>query len=161
MFAAVLWALIGAVFTAVTVALDLPSVVKDSSGAPGWMYVVDGVMWGLVAYWARIVWWLSPERLGRRAWRIQDELHGRHRDEVGPDGVSCTAPDGTRMLIPWASIDRIGETGHAFHLIDHRGAVRTALPKRGLPSPDLIPAFREFLNRSVGAQPGEERAAGR
>ncbi len=44
------------------------------------------------------------------------------------------------MFIPWATIDRIGETRHAFHLIDHQGVIRNALPKRGLPSPDLIPA---------------------
>jgi len=155
MFAAVLWALIGAAFTAVTVVLDLPSVVKDSPGAPGWMYVVDGAIWGgLVAYQARIVWRLSPKRLARRTWRIHAALHGRHSDEVGPDGVTCTAPDGTQVFIPWATIDRIGETGHAFHLIDHQGAVRNALPKRGLPSPDLIPALREFLNRSVSTRPG-------
>jgi hypothetical protein len=161
MLTAVPWALIGAAFTAVTVALDLPSVVKDSSGAPGWMYVVDGVIWGGVVAYLAHVWRLSPKRLARRAWRIHAEVHGRHRDEVGPDGARCTAPDGTQMFIPWATIDRIGETGHAFHLIDHRGAVRNALPKRGLPSPDLIPALREFLNRSVSAQPGQERAAGR
>jgi hypothetical protein len=161
MSAAVPWALIGAAFTAVTVALDLPSVVKSSSGAPGWMYVVDGVIWGgLVAYLARIAWRLSPKRLGRRAWRVHAALRGRHRDEVGPNGVRCTAPDGTEMFIPWSTIGRIGETGHAFHLIDHHGAVRNALPKRGLPSPDLIPALREFLHRSVDVQPGQERPAG-
>ena len=89
-----------------------------------------------------------------RAWRAHAAIHGRHRDEVGPDGVRCTAPDGTQMFIPWATIDRIGETRHAFHLIDHQGVIRNALPKRGLPSPGLIPALRDFLNRSVNAQPG-------
>jgi hypothetical protein len=153
MSATVIWALIGAAFTAVIVALDLPSVVKNSSGAPGWMYVVDAVIWFLVVSWGRIVWRLSPKRLARRTWRINVQLHGRHHDEVGPGGMTCTAADGTQVLIPWASIDRIRETEHAFHLIDHRGAVRDALPKRGLPSPDLIPALREFLNRSVDGQP--------
>jgi hypothetical protein len=151
--ATVMWALIGAVFTTVTVAFNLTSVVKNSSGAPGWMYVVDAVIWFLVVYWGGIVWRLSPKRLARRSWRINVQLHGCHHDEVGPGGMTCTAPDGTQVFIPWASIDHLRETEHAFHLIDHRGDVRNALPKRGLPSPDLIPALREFLNRSVDGQP--------
>jgi hypothetical protein len=96
---AVPWALIGAAFTAVTIALDLPSV-RDSPGAPGWMYVIDCARCGgLVAYLARIIWRLNPKRLARRAWRAHAAIHGRHRDEVGPDGVRCTAPDGTQMFI--------------------------------------------------------------
>jgi hypothetical protein len=70
-----------------------------------------------------------------------------------------TASGAPRLTVPrcsssWATIDRIGETRHAFHLIDHQGVGRNALPKRGLPSPDLIPTLRDFLNRSVNAQPG-------
>ena len=153
MSATVGWALIGAVFTAVIVAFDLPSVVKNSSGAPDWMYAIGLASWFMVVYWARIVWDLSPKRIARRAWHSEAQLHGRHHDEVAPGGMTCTAPDGTQVLIPWASIDRIRETEHAFHLIDHHGAVRNALIKRGLPSPDLIPPLREFLNRSVDGQP--------
>jgi hypothetical protein len=163
MAAAVIWALIGAAFTAVIVALDLTSVVKDSSGAPAWMFPVDVGSWFVAVYRGYIVWRLSPKRLARRAWRNNTQLHGRHHDEVGPGGITWTAPDGTQMLIPWASIDHIRETEHAFHLIDHRGAVRNALPKRGLPSPGLIPALREFLNRSVDGQPptaAQDSAAG-
>jgi hypothetical protein len=152
-YATVVWALLGAALTAVTVGLNLTSVVKNSSGAPSWMYVVDAVIWFFVVYCGSIIWRLSPNRLARRAWRINTQLHGRHHDEVGPGGITCTAPDGTQMLIPWASIDHIRETEDAFHLIDDRGAVRNTLPKRGLPSPDLIPALREFLNRSVDRQP--------
>lgn len=63
MSATVMMALIGAVFTAVIVALDLPSVVKNSSGAPGWMYAVDFGLWFVVVYWGRIVWGLSPKQL--------------------------------------------------------------------------------------------------
>jgi YcxB-like protein len=153
MYATVGWALIGAAFTAVIAAFDLPSVVKDSSGAPGWMYPIDLGFWFVVVYFGRIVWGLSLKRIARRAWRTNVQLHGRHHDEVATDSMTCTAPDGTQVIIPWASIDRIRETEHAFHLIDHHGAVRNSLPKRGLPSPDLIPALREFLNRSVDRQP--------
>jgi hypothetical protein len=35
------WGLIAAIFTAITIALNYPSVVKDSTGAPGWLYVLD------------------------------------------------------------------------------------------------------------------------
>jgi hypothetical protein len=152
-FNAALGALFGVVLTAITVALNLRSVVKDSSGAPGWMYVVDAVIWFLVVYGFCLVWWLSPKRLARRAWRSNVQLHGRHHDEVGPGGVTCTAPDGTQIFIPWTSVDGIRETKHAFQLIDHQDAVRTTLPKRGLSGSDLIPALREFLNRSIGRQP--------
>lgn len=151
-YATVMWALLGAALTAVTVALNLPSVVKNSSGAPSWMYIVDAAVWFFVICCGVTVWRLSPKRLARRTWRSNTQLHGCHHDEVGPGGINCTAPDGIQMLIPWASIDYIRETEHAFHLIDHRGATRNTLPKRGLPSPDLILALREFLNRSVDGQ---------
>jgi len=144
--------LIDAVLTAVTVALDFPSVVKNSSGAPSWMYVVDATIWFFVANAAVIAWRMSPKRLARRAWRNNSQLHGRHHDEVSPGGINCIAPDGTQMSTPWANIDYIRETENAFHLIDHRGATRSTLPKRGLPSPDLVPALREFLNHSVNGQ---------
>src|SRR5450756_3062268 len=49
-FATVGWALIDAAFTAVTVALDLPSVVKNAEGAPSWMYVVDAAIWFCLLY---------------------------------------------------------------------------------------------------------------
>lgn len=150
----VLWAVLVAALTAVTVALDLPSVVKDTSGTPGWLYVVDAVIWGLVAYGARLVWRLSPTRFARRARRIiRQRGGGRHHDEVGPGGVTCIEPDGTQVFTPWTGIDRIRETERAFHLFNHRDAMRALLPKRGLSSPDLIPALREFLNRSVDGQP--------
>jgi hypothetical protein len=153
MVAAVSWVLLGAAFTAVTVALNLRSLVKDSSGAPGWMYVVDVVIWTLVANWASIIWRLSPRRLARRFWNSNVQLHGRHHDRVDPDGIAYTAPDGTQVRIPWPSIDNVRETERSFLLIDHRGDVRICLPKRGLSSPDLIPALREFLNHSVHEHP--------
>src|SRR6266567_659149 len=124
MFATVLWALIGAFLTAVTVTLNLRSVVKFSSGAPGWMYVVDAFIWGLVANGGRIIWRLSPKRLSRRFWRSNVQLHGRHLDQVRPSGITYTAPDGTQVLIPCTSIDHIRETAHSLLLIDHRGDVR-------------------------------------
>lgn len=152
-YTTVMWALIGSVLTSVTVALDLPSVVKNSPGAPSWMYVVDAAIWFSVTYCGVIVWRLSPKRLARRAWRSNTQLHGRRHDEVGLGSISCTTPDGIQIAIPWANIDHIRETENAFHLINHRGATLTTLPKRGLSSPDLIPALREFLNRSVNGQP--------
>ena len=153
MFAAVIWALFGAVLTAVTVALNLRSVVRSSSAAPSWMYLVDVVIWGLVAYWGYIIWRLSPKRLARRWWRSNVQLHGRHHDQVSPGGITYTAADGTQVLIPWTTIDDVRETEHSFLLIDHRGVVRNSLPKRGLSSPDLIPALREFLNSFIHEHP--------
>jgi hypothetical protein len=152
-FATAVWALINVPFTAVTVALDLPSVVKDTLGAPSWMYVVDAGIWFFVAYGAVIAWRLSPKRLARRAWRASPQLHGRCRAEVDAGGITVVAPDGTRTSTPWANIVHIRETEKAFYLRDRRDASRGVLPKRGLHSPDLTPALREFLNRSVNGQP--------
>jgi YcxB-like protein len=117
------------------------------------MYVVDAVIWGLVAYWGYISWRLSPKRLARRSWRSNAQLHGRQHDQVGPNGMTYTASDGTQVLIPWTAIDEVRETKRSFLLIDHRGEVQNNLPKRGLSSPDLIPALREFLNRFIQGQP--------
>ncbi len=151
-FAAVVWALFGAAFTAVTVELDRLSVVRNSSGAPSWMYVVGAVIWLFVALCAVTAWRLSPKRLARRTWRASPQLHGRHRDEVGSGGVTTVQPDGIQTSIPWANIGSIRETEKVFDLLDHRGATRVILPKRGLPRPDL-PALREFLHRSVNGCP--------
>src|SRR5262249_48189962 len=145
----VVWALLDAVLTAVTVALDLPSVVKNSPGAPSWMYVVDAAIWLLVTYWGVRIWRSRSKRLPPRIWRSNTQLDGRHQDEVGPGGVRCIAPGGIQKVIPWTSIDYIRETKNFFHLIDHHGDMQAGLPKRGLPSPDLIPELREFLNQSV------------
>jgi hypothetical protein len=147
------WAPVNAAFTAVTVALDLPSVVKNSSGAPSWMYVVDAAGWLFVAYGAVIAWKLSPKRVALSVWRSDSRLHGWHRDEVGSGGLTSIAPDGTQVSTPWATMASMKETDTAFHLVDSQGAVRITLPKRGLPSPDLIPALREYLKQSVGRQP--------
>lgn len=150
--AAVGWALINAAFTAVMVALDLPSVVKNSSGAPSWMYVVNAAIWFFVIYCAVAAWHLKPKRLTLRFWRRNPQYHGIHRDEVSSSGITAVAPDGTQVSTPWASIAQIRETEKAFHLLDQHDAIRCVLPKRGLPSPDLIPALREFLNRSINGQ---------
>lgn len=147
------WVLIAAFFTAVTVALDHPSVVKASSGAPSWMYPVDVVSWLLALSCAEVTWRLSPKRLARRTLRTHPEFQGSHRDEVDPGGVTSIAPDGTKAFTPWPVLVRVSETKHAFHLLDHTGGARHGLPKRGLPSPDLIPALREFLNHSVSEPP--------
>jgi hypothetical protein len=137
----VMLALIGAAFTTLTV---------GSSGVPTWIYPIDGMIWGAVVAWARIAWRLSPKQLARRAFRGSPRLHGRHHEKIDSSGVIWIAPDGTQTFIPWASLGRVRETERAFLLEDGNGAVLSALPKRGLPSPDVIPALREYLNRSVG-----------
>lgn len=147
--ATAVWAVIGVALTAITVALDLPSVVKNSTGAPSWMYVVDVVLWFFVAKGAVVTWRLSPKRLARRVWRSNPQIRGSHHAEVEPGGISHARPDGTQMSSPWANIDRIRETESAFHLVNRRGATWSTLPKRGLADPDMVPALREFLNHST------------
>jgi hypothetical protein len=140
----VMLALIAAAFTALTV---------GSSGVPRWVYPIDGVIWGAVAAWTRIAWRLGPKQLARRAFRGTPRLHGRHCEKIDSRGVIWIAPDGVQTFIPWSGLRRVRETEHAFMLEDNVGAVLSTLPKRGLQSPDLIPALREFLSCSVGGQP--------
>lgn len=149
LFDAVVMALIGVILTAVTVALDLPSVVKNSSGAPSWMYVVDAFIWLYVVLRSIRLWRTAPKRLTRRVWRNHPEFHGRHLDEVGPGGVRNVAPNGAQRIFPWTQVGSIRETENAFYLLDHHGRVLMSLPKRGLASPDLITPLRDYLSRSV------------
>ena len=149
----VLGALLGVAWTAMTIAFGHPSVVRDSTGAPGWMVASDIVIWALVALWAFSAWRLSPKRLARRAWRASPQLHGRHHEEIDSRGVTWTGPDAAQTFLPWARLVCVRETEQAFQLRDNNDAVLATLPKRGLHSRDLIPVLREFLNRSVGGQP--------
>ena len=108
-----------------------------------------------------IIWHLGTKRLARCAWRASARLHGRHQDKLGPGGIASTEPDGTQALVPWASIDRIRETKRDFHLIDYHGAVRVALPKRGLGNPDLLPALRELPRRGHVERGGRQNPSAR
>jgi hypothetical protein len=152
-FAAVPFVLVSAILTIFTVTVDLKAGANNSSGAPGWIYVVDATMWGLAAFPSLLVWRLSPRRLARRYWDDNVGRHGRYHDEVGPGGLVARAPDGSQVSVPWAAIVRVDETDRAFSAVDYDDQVRIVLPKRGLASPDLVPALREFLNNSAGGQP--------
>jgi hypothetical protein len=152
LFIAVMYTVIGAILTAFAVTLDLKAGGNQSSGAPGWIYGVTVIAWGGVVYSGFVLWRLSPSRLARRTWDENPSLHGRHHENVGPSGVFATAPDGSQTLTPWSVFDRVTETGIAFNLFDHDDRVRCVLPKRGLASPDLIPALRKFLRHSVDGQ---------
>ncbi len=151
-FNAMMCTVIGAILTAFTVTLDLKATGNQSSGAPGWIYVVTVGVWGGVVYSGFVLWRLSPSRLARRTWDESPSLRGRHHENVGPSGIFATAPDGRQALTPWSVFDRVTETGIAFNLFDRDDHMRSVLPKRGLASPDLIPALREFLHHSVDGQ---------
>ena len=126
-FSTVLLALLCALLTAFTVVVEFKSVAERSSGVPGWIYVVDLVLWGLVIWGSFIH--LAPGHETTRQARLAGQ---------------CPAPrPPPRQARP---------RGHSLHLIDYHGAVRVALPKRGLGNPDLLPALREFLIRSTGGQ---------
>lgn len=67
--------------------------------------------------------------------------------------MSCTAPDGVQTFMPWTKLVTFRECDRAFTLLDHKGHALGQLPKRGLPSTDLIPVLRDYLNHSIGKQP--------
>lgn len=137
------------IFTAVGVALGLPSVVKNSPGVPGWMYIMGAILWCFAFRFVLVSWRLAPKRLARRIWRKEPQLHGRHHDRVGPDGVSWTNPDGVQVSFPLTKIDYIRETRSTFYLFDSQGHILSCLPKRGIASPDLTPGLCAFLIRTV------------
>jgi RimJ/RimL family protein N-acetyltransferase len=147
------WTVIAIGLTAVTVGLDHPSLIKGSSGAPGWLYVIDAFGWLVVVSMAGVTMRLSPKLMARRTWSARPESHGRYLEDVGPRGVASLAPDGTQTYTPWSALAGMRETKDAFCLLGHDGAVHVVLPGRGLEDPQLIPALREFLNHSVNGQP--------
>lgn len=150
---AISWGLLTASFTAITVALNYPSVVKDSTGAPGWMYAVDLLLWLLTAWIAVTAWRHSAGRLARVAIQKRPEYQGRIHDHVETGGFRSIYANGTEIFFPWATIHRVRETTHTFQLLDHDDQVRGVLPKRGLQSPELLPALHTFLNHAVAGQP--------
>jgi hypothetical protein len=107
-----------------------------------------------------IIWRLAPSRLARLIWKKIPDSHGRHRDDIGPEGVTVTSPDGTQTFIPWSVIVSIRETSRGFVLRDRDGQVRVALPKRGLHDPALLPALGTYLREAVGTRPPTASTAG-
>ena len=77
-------------------------------------------------------------------------MRGRHRDDIGPEGVTVTSPDGTQTFIAWSVIVSIRETSRTFVLRDPSGQARVALPKRGLHDPALLPTLGTYIREAVG-----------
>ncbi len=107
------------------------------------------VLGGMATACCQIIWRLAPSRLARLIWKKIPDLRGRHRDDIGPEGVTVTSPDGTQTFIPWSVIVSIRETSRGFVLRDRDGQVRVALPKRGLHDPALLPALGTYLREAV------------
>lgn len=143
--ASISFVLLAGVVTSVDVALSFPSVVKNSPGVPGWMYIVSVILWWFAVRLVLVSWRLAPKRLARRIWRKEPQLHGRHHDKVGPEGVTWIKPDGVQVSFPLTKIDYIRETRTSFYLFDAQDNILSCLPKRGLASPDLAPKLRESL----------------
>ena len=118
------WGLVAASFTAITIALNYPSVVKDSTGAPGWVYAVDLALWLVTAAIALAAWRRSARRMAWVAIQKTPEYQGRSRDQVETGGIRSISANGTEVFYPWATIGRVRETTRAFHLLDHNGQVR-------------------------------------
>jgi hypothetical protein len=131
---------------------------RHSPGAPAWLYAADLVSCALLAFQLRFAWLLSPKRLARIIWRTNPGYRGRHHEEIDERGVTWTAPTGSQIFVPWAVVASVRETGHAFHLMDSGGNVRSSLPKRGLASPELVPVLRDLLNGSAGSRPSAATA---
>lgn len=148
-YVAVIWGLIAAVLGAFLVAVHFTSASSHASDAPGWLYLFDAAIWVLICIQLRMIWQLNPRRLAKRAWNMAVTPQGRHRDEVGPGGITWTSADGSQARFPWSTVGSYIETERAFHLLDHRGRMRNTLPKRGLPDQDLIPALRTFLEQAI------------
>lgn len=148
------YGLLAAILTVITVLLDLPTVVRGSTGAPSWMYPTAFVSWLLAITYLGGVVRRSPKRIARRTLRQNPAQNGRHRDEVSDRGITWTGPDGAEVFTPWSALTRFAESDDYFYVYDQTQDVRNVLPKRGLRSPDLIPALREFLSQALGSGSG-------
>jgi hypothetical protein len=108
-----------------------------------------------------LAWWrMEPSRLARLNYKRHPEIHGRHRDDIGPGGVTVISPDGSQTFTPWSAIASIRETSQAFVLRDGNGEARVVLPKRGLHDPALIPALGNYVLEAVGTHRPTSSAAG-
>jgi hypothetical protein len=143
--------------TAATVTLTI-FFVRGVVNAPGplkppLILVNMAVLTGLAVYAGRIYWRLAPSRLARLSLKKTPELRGRHRDDIGPEGVTSTSPDGSKASIPWSLIAGVRETSRQFVLLDGDARARGGLPKRGLHDPALLPALGTYIRNHVGAHP--------
>lgn len=143
------YGLLGGVLTAFTVALDVPHEALGSTSAPGWMYTVDLAFWlvAAVSLWRAVR--RSPRRMARRSVRDRPDAFGRNREEVSDRGITWIAADGAEAFTPWSVLTSFRESADYFYVYDKRGTVRGSLPKRGLPSPDRVPALRDYLIRAI------------
>jgi hypothetical protein len=151
--AAMLCGLVATGFTAMTIALNYRSAVFSAAGAPGGIYVADVALWLLTAFLAWAAWQRSPAALAEVVMKKTPAFEGRTRARLETTGIRTISASGTEAFHPWATIDQVRETAHAFHLLDHRGRARAILPKRALDSPDLLPALRTFLEQALVQQP--------
>lgn len=147
--ASLAYAVLGGFFTAITVLLDVPNVVQGSTGAPSWLYTADLVCWLIAAAFFRGVVRRSPTWLARRDLRARPGMFGPSRDEISDRGITWAVPDGTEVFTPWSMLASFRESADYFYVCDKSGTMRSALPKRGLSSTDLIPALRDYLSRAI------------
>lgn len=145
----ILWGLYAVGFTAITIRLNHRSAVNGSAGAPSWIYVVDIVLWLITAFMVRAVWLRNPRRLAQSVIDKTPEFQGRTRDQVEAGGIRVVSANGTEIYYPWSAIDRVEETTRALLLLDRNGRILVVLPKRGLDSPDLLPALRIYLKQAL------------
>jgi hypothetical protein len=83
-FSLVLLALLGVAWTALTIAFDNPSVVKGSTGAPGWMVGSDIVIWALVLQPEFVIFTVAWLAAGSgRSWRGAGGVAARRTSAAG------------------------------------------------------------------------------
>jgi hypothetical protein len=151
--AAMLCGLVATGFTAITIALNYRSAVFSAAGAPGAIYLADLALWLVTALLAWAAWQRSPGRLAGVVRKKTPAFRERTRARLDKAGIRTISASGTEAFHPWATIDQVRETAHAFHLLDHNGCARAILPKRALDSPDLLLALRTFLAQARTQQP--------
>lgn len=159
------WMVCALVLFAAAAATLMIILVKGIISTPGpykqpQILVPIALLTGLAISAGRISWRLAPSRQARLSWKKSPELHGRHRDDVGPQGLTNTSPNGTQTFVPWSVIATVGETDRTFVLRDANGRARVGLPKRGLSDPALLPALRTYIREAAGTHPPAASMAG-
>lgn len=144
----------------VLINLGVQGVLSPGPGAGRLFIPAIAMLVALAISAGRLTGRLAPSRLARLSWKKAPNLRGRHRDDIGPEGVSVTSPDGTRTFVPWSVVVSIRETKRAFVLRDRNGQARVCLPKRGLPDAALLPALGAYLREAASTHPPTSSPAG-
>jgi hypothetical protein len=89
-------------------------------------------------------------RRAGEAWHRSPVLRQPHEEEISPEGLTQRT-EAVTSTFAWSLFSGFTESDRQFVLVGQDGEPLTALPKRGLPDPSLVPACRDLLTEYLAA----------